>query len=87
MISRHDFKTIVEAVRKHDQRVNKLSEALDVIVDSLYEFPQVIMDYVEQQTGVVWTDEIWDQVYNHELKVDVDNIYNDIEKLITEESK
>ena len=60
------FAKIVEANRSYYSNiVKKLEDVFDgIILHCLYEYPQTILDMLEQESNIEWDDQIWEAVYN-----------------------
>ncbi len=63
MIVASDFDVLLDAVREFSKVVDDLSEVLGVVPTKLYTVSTAALEYVEKQSGVIWTDDIWEAVY------------------------
>ena len=63
MIVASDFSILLDAIRDFDKTVDDLGEALGVVPTKLYLVVTATLEYIEKQSGVVWTDDIWEAVY------------------------
>lgn len=66
MIVASDFDKLLDAVRKFNDIVDTLTDALGVVPTKFYTVSTAALEYVEKQSGVTWTDDIWEAVYNPE---------------------
>lgn len=59
------FSTIVQESRAYLQIVSKLEDAFDgLLLDNMYVYPQHILNLLEEESQVNWSDEIWESIYN-----------------------
>lgn len=80
------FYKIVTEAREYYKMVNKIEDALGgIIIDALQDFPNTILTILEKESNREWTDNIWEQLYNYELKDDLGFLLQDIMKLPEEE--
>ena len=75
------FCRIIKEVREHFTRLDSLEEALGCsICENMYGLPEIIMDYIEAQSGKVWPDEVWDKILNGK-DITLEEIWDEIERL------
>lgn len=80
-MSKEWFCLIIKEVREYLARIDKIEEALGCgACEDMYELPGVIMDYLEEQSGKEWPDNIYKDIYNV-FTLSPKDIWNKIEKL------
>lgn len=73
---RQRFIATIKSLQSHFDLIKKLEDALDVSLPNLCEGPCNILELLEDESGVVWTDEIWDMIYSK--NTDPVEIYNEV---------
>lgn len=75
------FCRVVKEIREYLARIDKLEEALGCgACEDMYELPGVITDYLEEQSGKAWPDNIYEDIYNI-FTLSPEDIWDKIEKL------
>lgn len=72
---RQRFIATVSIIQKHFSGLEKLENALDVELPSLCDGPTKLLELLEEESGVIWTDAVWELIYNKE---DPQVIYNEV---------
>ena len=74
------FINIVNNYKKYYQFVSKIEDAFDIAVTQFYEFPQSVLDLLEEESQISWNDYIWKLIYSDDMD-DTLRAYQLIEKL------
>lgn len=67
-MSKEWFCKIIEEVRNYYNSIDKICDALGCgECQNMYEYglPEIIMDYIEDQSRKEWPDYIYDDIYNN----------------------
>ena len=74
------FCRVIKEIRGYLARIDKLEEALGCVCEDMYKLPEVIMDYLEEQSGKEWPGSIYEDIYNT-YTLSPEDIWDRIEKL------
>ena len=74
------FCLIIKEIRDYLARIDKLEEALGCACEDMYKLQGVIIDYLEEQSGKEWPDNIYENIYNT-YTLSPEDIWDRIEKL------
>ena len=75
------FICLITATKEYLNLIRKLEEAFDgIVLENMYKYPQYILDLLEEESNVNWTEEIWDLIYNGSEKDTKQALY-EIKKL------
>lgn len=76
------FYKLVPEIRDYYKVVSKLEDAFGgIVLESLQYLPQTILEILQTESNRVWTDEIWDKIFNIELADDISDIFEEIMNL------
>lgn len=79
-MNKNGFCLIIKEIREYLTRINKLEEALGCVCEDMYKLQGVVIDYLEEQSGKKWPDNIYDDIYNHS-NISPEAIWDEIENL------
>ena len=75
------FICLVTATKKYLELVRKLEDVFNgIVLENMYDYPQYILDLLEEESEVNWDDDIWDLAYNGSEKETKQALYK-IKKL------
>ena len=75
------FCLIIKEIRDYLSRIDKIEEALGCgACEDMYKLQGVIIDYLEEQSGKEWPDNIYENIYNT-YTLSPEDIWDKIEKL------
>ena len=75
------FICVITATKKYLELVRKLEDVFDgIVLENMYDYPQYILNLLEEESEVNWDDNIWDLVYNGSEKETKQALY-EIKKL------
>ena len=75
------FICLITATKKYLELVRKLEDVFDgIVLENMYDYPQHILDLLEEESEVNWDDHIWDLAYNGSEKETKQALY-EIKKL------
>lgn len=59
------FICLITATKKYLELVRKLEDVFNgIVLENMYDYPQYILDLLEEESEVNWNDDIWDLAYN-----------------------
>ena len=75
------FICLITATKKYLELVRKLEDVFNgIVLENMYDYPQYILDLLEEESEVNWDDDIWDLAYNGSEKETKQALY-EIKKL------
>ena len=75
------FICLITATKKYLELVRKLEDVFNgIVLENMYDYPQYILDLLEEESEVNWDDNIWDLAYNGSEKETKQALY-EIKKL------
>ena len=81
MLSKEFFIEVVTEIRKHCARLDAIAEALGCgVCEYMYELPGLVVDYLEEQSGKEWPDEVFNDLYNN-VHVSPEDLWDRIQAL------
>lgn len=76
------FEKLITSVREYYSRLDKVEHALGgIVLDDFYNLPLTLCKEIENATGIVWTDDIWECINLPNVDCPVKDIWGKIERL------
>lgn len=76
------FEKIVKQVREYYKRLDKVENALgSICLENFYDLPNSIINEIEEATGVEWTDDIFEAIWDPKANCPIKDIWDKIQQL------